>query len=67
MALFKIFNNIDSKNENLPTTYTKGYMYYDAKKSLYYIDIAGEGNSTGIRQAINAFGSEKTINDSRDQ
>ena len=41
MALFKIFNNIDSKNTALPSTYTKGYMYYDAKDSIFYIDDDG--------------------------
>lgn len=42
-------------------------MYYDAKKSLFYIDTAGTGGETGIRQAINAFGAEKTLNDSLNQ
>lgn len=69
MALFKIFNNIDSKTLNqetnkyeyntLPSTYTKGYMYFDAQKSLFYIDTAGEGGSTGTRVALNAYGAEK--------
>lgn len=69
MALFKIFNNIDSKTLNqetnqyeyntLPNTYTKGYMYFDAQKSLFYIDTAGEGGSTGVRVALNAYGAEK--------
>lgn len=38
MALFKILNNIDSKNA-LPTTATKGYCYFDATTNLFYIDI----------------------------
>ena len=67
MALFKIFNNIDSKNTTLPNTYTKGYMYYDAKDSIFYIDIAGDGGETGIRQKINAWGAEKTLKDSLNQ
>jgi hypothetical protein len=67
MALFKIFNNIDSKNTTLPNTYTKGYMYYDATDSIFYIDIAGEGGETGVRQKINAWGAEKTLKDSLNQ
>ena len=67
MALFKIFNNIDSKNTSLPNTYTKGYMYYDAKDSIFYIDIAGEGGTNGVRQKINAWGAEKTLKDSLNQ
>ena len=67
MALFKIFNNIDSKNTTLPNTYTKGYMYYDAKDSIFYIDIAGDGGETGVRQKINAWGAEKTLKDSLNQ
>lgn len=67
MALFKIFNNIDSQNTTLPSTYTKGYMYYDAKESIFYIDTAGEGGTTGARQKINAWGAEKTLRDSLNQ
>ena len=73
MALFKIFNNIDSKTLNpetnkyeyndLPSTYNKGYMYFDAQKKLFYIDIAGEGGSSGTRVALNAYGSEKAYSD----
>lgn len=65
MALFKIFNNIDSKNTTLPSTYTKGYMYYDALNSIFYIDVAGEGGSTGIRQKINAYASEFAVKDEK--
>ena len=54
MALFKIFNNFDSRG-NLPENYTKGYMYFDAVKGLFYIDIAGEGGKTGERVAVNAW------------
>ena len=57
MALFKMYNNIDSSN-SLPSTYTKGYMYFDVTKSLFYIDTAGEGGSTGTRVALNAHGSQ---------
>lgn len=73
MALFKMFNNIDSKTLNpstnkyeyngLPNTYTKGYMYFDAQKSLFYIDTAGEGGSSGTRVALNAYGAEKAYSD----
>ena len=73
MALFKIFNNIDSKTLNaetnkyeyndLPNTYKKGYMYFDASKSLFYIDTAGDGGSTGTRVALNAYGAEKAYAD----
>lgn len=62
MALFKIYNNIDSRNE-LPSTYTKGYMYFDATKSLFYIDTAGEGGTTGTRVALNAWGAQKAYGD----
>jgi len=55
MALFKMYNNIDSNNA-LPSTYTKGYMYFDATKSLFYIDTAGEGGSSGTRVALNSYG-----------
>jgi len=64
MALFKMFNNIDSKNTTLPNTYTKGYMYYDVKDSIFYIDIDGTGGTTGTRQKINAWGAEKSLKDS---
>lgn len=63
MALFKIFNNIDSRG-NLPNTYTKGYMYFDAVKGLFYIDTAGEGGTTGTRMAVNAWGALTAENDS---
>ena len=73
MALFKIFNNIDSKTLNpatnkyeyngLPGTYKKGYMYFDASKSLFYIDTDGEGGSTGTRVALNSYGAEKAYAD----
>ncbi len=63
MALFKIFNNIDSGTTALPATYTKGYMYFDAIKGLFYIDTAGEGGSTGTRMAVNAWGALKAEND----
>ena len=65
MALFKIYNNIDSNNA-LPSTYTKGYMYFDATKSLFYIDTAGEGGNTGVRVALNAYGSQKAYADEND-
>ena len=73
MALFKIFNNIDSKTLNpetnkyeyngLPDTYKKGYMYFDASKSLFYIDTDGDGGSTGTRVALNSYGAEKAYAD----
>lgn len=74
MALFKIFNNIDSKTpvsgednkytyNDLPNTYKKGYMYFDASKNLFYIDTAGEGGTTGTRVALNAYGAEKAYAD----
>ena len=62
MALFKMYNNIDSQND-LPSTYTKGYMYFDVTKKLFYIDTAGEGGSTGTRVALNAYGAEKAYSD----
>ena len=77
MALFKIFNNIDSKTpiageENkytyneLPNTYKKGYMYFDASKNLFYIDTAGDGGETGTRVALNAYGANKAYADEND-
>lgn len=65
MALFKIFNNIDSQG-SLPSTYTKGYMYFDAIKSLFYIDTAGNGGNTGTRVALNAWGAQKAYADEDD-
>lgn len=62
MALFKIFNNIDSHGD-LPSTYTKGYMYFDAVKGLFYIDTAGTGTTTGTRIALNAWGAQKAYAD----
>jgi hypothetical protein len=62
MALFKIFNNIDSRGD-LPKTYNKGYMYFDAIKGIFYIDTAGEGGNTGTRMAVNAWGALKAEND----
>lgn len=62
MALFKIFNNIDSHG-SLPSTYTKGYMYFDAVTGIFYIDTAGEGGSTGTRMAVNAWGAQKAYAD----
>lgn len=62
MALFKIFNNIDSHGE-LPSTYNKGYMYFDAVKGLFYIDTAGTGTTTGTRMALNAWGAQKSYAD----
>lgn len=53
MALFKIFNNIDSRGD-LPSTFTKGYMYFDAVTGVFYIDTAGEGGASGTRIAVNA-------------
>ena len=74
MALFKIFNNIDSKTpvpgqdnqytyNELPSTYTKGYMYFDAQKKIFYIDLEGTGGTTGVRVALNAYGAEKAAKD----
>lgn len=62
MALFKMYNNIDSNNE-LPSTYTKGYMYFDVTKSLFYIDTAGTGGSTGTRVALNAHAAQVSYAD----
>lgn len=62
MALFKIFNNIDSRGD-LPSTYNKGYMYFDAVKGLFYIDTAGDGGTTGTRIALNAWGAQKSYGD----
>ena len=45
MALFKILNNIDSKN-SLPKTANKGYCYFDANTNLFYIDIKDGSNIT---------------------
>ena len=65
MALFKMYNNIDSNNA-LPSTYTKGYMYFDVTKSLFYIDTAGEGGSSGTRVALNSYGAQKAYSDEND-
>ena len=62
MALFKMYNNIDSQN-SLPSTYTKGYMYFDITKKLFYIDTAGEGGTSGTRVALNAYGAQKAYAD----
>ena len=62
MALFKIFNNIDSQG-SLPSTYTKGYMYFDATTGVFYIDTAGTGGTTGTRMAVNAYGAQKAYAD----
>ena len=71
MALFKIYNNIDSKTpvpgENdkftyngLPNTYHKGYMYFDASKNLFYIDL---GDTAADRVPLNAWGAMKAYAD----
>lgn len=65
MALFKMYNNIDSQN-SLPSTYTKGYMYFDITKKLFYIDTAGEGGDSGTRVALNAWGAQKAYADEND-
>ena len=52
MALFKIFNNIDSNN-GLPDTYTKGYCYFDATTNKFYIDTAGDGTTEGTIVPLN--------------
>lgn len=65
MALFKMYNNIDSQN-SLPSTYTKGYMYFDITKKLFYIDTAGEGGESGTRVALNAWGAQKAYADEND-
>lgn len=65
MALFKMYNNIDSQND-LPSTYTKGYMYFDITKKLFYIDTAGEGGSSGTRVALNSWGAQKAYADEND-
>ncbi len=62
MALFKSFNNIDSQG-SLPSTYTKGYMYFDATTGVFYIDTAGEGGTTGTRMAVNSWGAQKAYAD----
>ncbi len=62
MALFKIFNNIDSRGD-LPKTYTKGYLYFDAVKGLFYIDTAGDGGTSGTRMALNAWGAKEAYGD----
>ena len=66
MALFKIYNNIDNPQIDpqtgepiLPSTYNKGYMYFDANTNIFYIDIAGTGGTTGTRVKLNAYGAEK--------
>lgn len=50
MALFKILNNIDSKN-SLPKTSNKGYCYFDANTNLFYIDIKDGSNITPTDEA----------------
>lgn len=55
MALFKIFNNIDSSSD-LPATHHKGYMYFDVTKKLFYIDIADDNENVDIKRApLNAW------------
>ena len=71
MALFKIFNNIDSKTpipgeqnkytwNGLPNTYHKGYMYFDASKNLFYIDLSDNSED---RVALNAWAAYKAYGD----
>jgi hypothetical protein len=31
-------------------------MYFDAVKSLFYIDTSGDGGTSGTRVALNAWG-----------
>ena len=63
MALFKIYNNIDSKNP-LPSTHTKGYMYFDAVNKLFYIDIADDADDVEVKRvALNSWGAQKAYAD----
>lgn len=70
MALFKIYNNIDNPRVNqqtgepiLPSTYNKGYMYFDAQTKRFFIDLSGNGGETGERVAVNAYGAERSYSD----
>lgn len=70
MALFKIYNNIDNPRVDqqtgepiLPSTYNKGYMYFDANTNIFYIDTAGTGGTTGTRVKLNAWGARTAYAD----
>ena len=72
MALFKIYNNIDSNNP-LPAEHHKGYMYFDATTKLFYIDVAddeydGAGNlietTEQKRFPLNSWGAMNAYADS---
>lgn len=51
MALFKIKKGLA---KDLPSTYNEGYCYFTTDDGKFYIDTAGNGNSTGTRVTLNA-------------
>ena len=51
MALFKISKGLAA---NLPTTYNEGWCYFTTDDGKFYIDISGDGGSTGTRVVLNA-------------
>ena len=53
MALFKIFNNFDSLNRDLPTSTHKGYCYFDVNTKLFWIDIADCADITKLQEPDN--------------
>lgn len=67
MALFKIFNNIDNNTHPLPTAHHKGYMYFDASKKLFYIDLADDSDNVQEKRApINAWVSQYAEKDGQE-
>ena len=51
MALFKIFEN-STTNNDLPSTYKKGYCYFDVRNKKFYIDTID--NDASGRHCLNA-------------
>lgn len=47
MALFKIFNNANTKN-NLPENYKAGYCYFDVNTGKFYIDTIDDNKDGRI-------------------
>lgn len=47
MALFKIFNNANTKN-NLPENYKAGYCYFDVNTGKFYIDTIDDNKNGRI-------------------
>lgn len=58
MALFKILSNMDSSTPgDLPSTYKKGYCYFDVRDGKFWIDT--KDNDAGGRMVLNAYKAER--------